>query len=162
MNFTYKLPQISYKLLQCCCCACMIVTAQLQKKAKHCSSSTLWVRLQCIKTFLELLKNIKVIKLNQWMLSVVWFGQNHRRFYQWGRRMTYNLGGKEFLKSLPYIKKQECPSSEIFLRIKPPPKKGEFFKFWYYATLKVSNIIVMVLESKSHSWASLFYLLGQL
>ena len=48
------------------------------------------------------------------------------------------------------------------LRIVPPPKKGEFFKFWYYATLKVSNIIVMVLESKSHSWASLFYLLGQL
>ena len=46
------------------------------------------------------------------------------------------------------------------LRIIPPPKKGKFFKFYYYATIKVSYIIVSVSGLKIQE--ACFYLLGQL
>ena len=45
-------------------------------------------------------------------------------------------------------------SSELY-RLK---KKGDFLKFCFYSTLKVSNITLMVLVLKSNSWASLFLL----
>ena len=44
------------------------------------------------------------------------------------------------------------------LRIVPPQKKGDFLKFCFYSTLKVSNITLMVLGLKSNSWASSFLL----
>ena len=44
------------------------------------------------------------------------------------------------------------------LRIVPPQKKGDFLKFCFYSTLKVSNITLMVLGLKSNNWASLFLL----
>ena len=46
------------------------------------------------------------------------------------------------------------------LRIIPPLKKGKFFKFYYYATIKVSYIIVSVSGLKIQE--ACFYLLGQL
>ena len=44
------------------------------------------------------------------------------------------------------------------LRIVPPQKKGDFLKFCFYSTLKVSNITLVVLGLKSNSWASSFLL----
>merc|ERR1711954_179450 len=75
---------------------------------------------------------------------------------------SLKIGSWEHLEQIPTVTLTFIQATFVHMGQSPQnctaSKKGDFLKFCFYSTLKVSNITLMVLVLKSNSWASLFLL----